>query len=380
MSEFFRALQQAERDRALREQNLREPGAPDDTARPTGVDVAASAAAAVDTEPPPVVPVSVIRDTFSEPVATRFEPQAVAEPTVEAVTAARPPREPAIEAPPLPEERARQARRRRAPDERATERAEPAEDVTADAHLVSLLDPAAFEAEQYRVLRHLVEHRRRVSQLTVIGVTSPGPSEGKTLTTLNLAGALAQNPGARVLIVELDLRHPSVDRRLGLPDAGDRGLTRAILARNLPLRALVRRHPQFNLSVLSAGYATSSPYELLSAPRLGELLDDARREFDCVVLDCPPVVPFPDCRVIGKAVDGFFIVVAADKTSRTMLEETLNVMDQDKVLGLVFNGDRRAAARYYGGVRPGGRGQRRRRDAEGERAALRLTRAGGERA
>jgi Mrp family chromosome partitioning ATPase len=150
-----------------------------------------------------------------------------------------------------------------------------------------------------------------------------------------------------VLVVELDLRQPSVDQRLGLPDAGERGLTRAVLIRDLSLHDLVRQHPQFNLSVLSAGYPSASPYELLSSPRLVELIDSARREFDYILLDCPPVVPFPDCRVIGKLVDGFFVVVAADRTPRRLLEETLNVMDPDKVLGLVFNGDRAAPAHSY---------------------------------
>jgi len=306
MSQFFKALQQAERDRALREQNGREPNggrehATDDRPRAAVVEVAEA-----PSPPPPPSPFAAPPRTRPEPVRRRERP--VVEP-----------------------------------------RTVFADDLAPDGHLVSLLQPAAFEAEQYRVLRHMVEQRRLTSQLTVIGVTSAGPGEGKTLTSLNLAGALAQNPGSRVLVIELDLRKPAVDGRLGLPDAGERGLTRSILMPHVRLSDIVRRHPHFNLSVVSAGYPSASPYELLSSPRLTELVEQARHEADYVVLDCPPVVPFPDCRIIGKLVDGFFVVVAADKTPRGMLEETLNVLGADKVLGLVFNGDQHATScAYYG--------------------------------
>src|SRR5262245_6751795 len=77
--------------------------------------------------------------------------------------------------------------------------------VEPDSHLVSFLDRASFEAEQYRILRHLVEERSRQTGLRILAVTSPGPGEGKTLTSLNLAGALAHAPGTRVLLIDADL-------------------------------------------------------------------------------------------------------------------------------------------------------------------------------
>jgi Mrp family chromosome partitioning ATPase len=77
------------------------------------------------------------------------------------------------------------------------------------------------------------------------------------------------------------------------------------------------------------------------------LLDAARHRYDYIVLDTPPVVPFPDCRVLGKLVDGFFLVVAAHRTPRGLLEEALNVTEPCKVLGLVFNGAERPLSSYY---------------------------------
>jgi len=166
------------------------------------------------------------------------------------------------------------------------------------------------------------------------------------MTSINLAGALAQDPTARVLIIDADLRRPSVDTRLG-GTGEEPGLIDAIMDPQRALTDVIRRRPEFNMSILPAGQATPTPYELLNSPRLAELLDAARRRFDYIVLDTPPVVPFPDCRVLGKLVDGFLLVVAAHRTPRGLLEEALNVMEPSKVLGIVFNEAERPLSSYY---------------------------------
>ena len=83
-------------------------------------------------------------------------------------------------------------------------------------HLVSLLAPHSDAAERYRMLRHVVESLRKNKNLQVLAVTSPGAADGKTTTSINLAGALAQSTAERVLLVDVDLRRPSVARQLGL--------------------------------------------------------------------------------------------------------------------------------------------------------------------
>jgi capsular exopolysaccharide synthesis family protein len=210
-----------------------------------------------------------------------------------------------------------------------------------DEHLVSLVSPASFPAEQYRALRHIVEEMHRASGLQVVAVTSPAPGDGKTTTAINLAGALAQAPGLRVLLVDADLRRasPSVPARLGLGDTGGPGLADAILNPPSSLLDVVRRHPRFTLSVLPGGRCPVAYYEILKSPRLGALLDEARQQYDYVILDTPPAIVVPDCRVIARWVDGFLIVVAAHRTPLRMVEETLSMVDPPKILGLVFNGD-----------------------------------------
>jgi len=210
-----------------------------------------------------------------------------------------------------------------------------------DEHLVSLVSPATFPAEQYRALRHSVEEMRRERGLQVIAVTSPTPGDGKTTTAINLAGALAQAPDLRVLLVEADLRRTSyrVPERLGLGGALGPGLAGAIMTPASSLNDVVRRHPRFALSVLPAGQSPVACYEVLKSPRLGDLLDEARQQYDYVIVDTPPAIAVPDCKVISRWVDGFLIVVAAHKTPLRLIEETLDTVDPAKTLGLVFNGD-----------------------------------------
>jgi Flp pilus assembly CpaE family ATPase len=166
-----------------------------------------------------------------------------------------------------------------------------------DEHLVSLITPDTFEADQYRVLRHTVEQRRRTAGLAIIGISSAGPGDGKTTTAINLAGALAQDRASRVLLVDCDLRSSAMARRLGLGEG--RGLVQAIVDPMLTLDDAIRHLPRFNLDVMAAGFETASPYELLKSPRLGDLFESARRRYDYVVVDTPPVGVLPKEALVG---------------------------------------------------------------------------------
>lgn len=216
-----------------------------------------------------------------------------------------------------------------------------------DPHLVSLLQPTSFEAEQYRGLRHLIEQMHLTKGISLVGVSSPSVGDGKTITAINLAGSLAQGPKTRVLLVETDLRRPSLARYLGLGHRHGSGLVEAILKPDLPLEVHLMTCPQFNLTVLPAGHPQLTSYELLNSPRFEALLDDARKQYDYVVLDTPPLIPLSDCRLIMKMVDTLILVVAAHQTPRKLVEEALNLLDPAKVLGIVFNNDDRPLAGYY---------------------------------
>lgn len=216
--------------------------------------------------------------------------------------------------------------------------------------LVSLLAPDSVDAERYRRLRYSVERLRKKNEGIVIGLTSPVSGDGKTLTSLNLAGALAQNPQARVLVIELDLRQPlhTVKNYLGSKKLGGAGVVDMIMDEALPWEKATYYIPDFNLYVLPAGSQTRSPYELLTSDRMGAILREARERYDYVIVDTAPVVVLPDSQLIADWVDGFLIVISADVTSRKLLEEALVLMGESKVLGLVFNGYTPFGANYGG--------------------------------
>jgi capsular exopolysaccharide synthesis family protein len=230
-----------------------------------------------------------------------------------------------------------------------------------DEHLVSLLTPASFAAERYRTLRNVLEQLRKSARISIVAITSPTIGDGKTLTAANLAGSLAQAPGARVLLVEADLRRPALRRYLGLGFEGRPGLVDLVLEPRLKLTRVVTPCPPFGLTVLLAGQVPMAPYEVLKSPRLAELLEEARAAYEYVIVDVPPLTPIPDCRVVGKFVDGFFVVVAAHRTPRKLVEEALHGLEPEKILRIVFNEDDGSASGYspvYGANGNGGAGSR----------------------
>lgn len=214
-----------------------------------------------------------------------------------------------------------------------------------EGHLVSLLAPTSMEAEQYRTLRTMLEAKRREEGPLILAVSSPGVGDGKTTTAINLAGVLAEGEEPRVLLLDADLRNPSVASKLGfLRFRG--GLAAALRGRSADLDGLITRRSPYRIDLILAGESTTAPYELLKSKVFAELLNEMRRVYDFVIVDTPPIVSLPDCRLLGGMVDGFIIVVAADKTPRKLVEEALNSLNPDKVLGFVFNNDQGLMSRY----------------------------------
>ena len=339
MSTFFKALEQAERDRNGRQREGTS-RAPSSTTVPDASGAAASHA------------VEIVSAPAQAPSPSRFESAAgpVSRP---ARSADRTPADHLISsaAPAMPAAPS-------APGDRAAFNVPAATPGEIDEHLVSLVQPSSFASEQYRVLRHAVEQLHRTAGHSIFAVGSPSASDGKTTTALNLAGALGQAADARVLLVEADLRCPTMAQRLGLDGSQLPGLVQAIQSPDMGIADVARQLTPYNLSVALAGESAATPYEVLKSSRLGELLEQARRLYDYVVIDTPPIVAFPDCRILNNWVDGWFIVVAAHRTSRKLLEESLDLMEESKTIGFVFTHDERfrANARYYGAyysARPG---------------------------
>ena len=215
-----------------------------------------------------------------------------------------------------------------------------------DTHLVSLTAPASFAAEQYQGLRLTMERLARSRDMKVIAISSPAAGDGKTVTAINLAGALARGGDERVLLIDADLRRPSVARQLAMTDART-GLADALANSGTALTDVVRSLPQFNLDVIPAGTLRTGISQILRSPRLDAFIQEARQRYAYIVLDTPPLLPVFDSALLAKSVDGVLMVVSANQTPRKLLGEALNMLDASKVLGIVFNRDERPLFGYY---------------------------------
>jgi capsular exopolysaccharide synthesis family protein len=214
-----------------------------------------------------------------------------------------------------------------------------------DSRLVSLTHPGSFAAEQYQGLRLTIERLTRNSGAQVIAITSPAAGEGKTLTAVNLAGALARESEARVLLIDADLRRPSVATKLGL--AATPGLTDLLSNDSRELSQFARVVSPFQLWAVPSGHAGAAIHRLLRSPRFEPLLQRAKREYDVIIVDTPPLLPVFDSAVLSRIVDQMLVVVAANQTPRKLLGEALNLVDPAKVMGIVFNRDDRPLFGYY---------------------------------
>jgi len=200
--------------------------------------------------------------------------------------------------------------------------------------LVGGLAPKSLAAEQYRQLRTRLAHFEGTSNLRTVLVTSPQKGEGKSVTSANLALTMAQELQRRVILVDADLRKPSLQALFGL--AGGPGLSE-LLTGAAELKDVMTFLPDHNLTVIHAGSCPANPAELLGSTAMRRLLDQLRTRFDRIILDTPPVLPLADVAVLAPLVDGTLLVVRAGVTPKPAIENALRAFDSSRLLGVVLN-------------------------------------------
>jgi capsular exopolysaccharide synthesis family protein len=201
--------------------------------------------------------------------------------------------------------------------------------------LVSITQPRSPYCEEYRNLRTQLLHKSKKRKLQAIVVASAGPSEGKSVTALNLSWLFAQADGVRVLIIDSDLRRPSLAGYLGL-DPHHEGLSE-LLAEDSPLVSRVIRLQPAGLFVLPGGKARSDVAEMLSGPRFAEILSEARAHFDFVIIDAPPLGIFTDASLLINLSDGAMLVIRAGHTKYKDVDRILDSLPRERMLGTVLN-------------------------------------------
>ncbi len=201
-------------------------------------------------------------------------------------------------------------------------------------HLVAVSQPRSAYCEQFRSLRTRILQAGERLQTRAIVVTSAGIAEGKTLTALNLAWLLAQTEGVRALIIDSDLRQPCATDYLGIETPF--GLSEVLGGQVTLEQAIVRLDPA-GLYLLPGGKPRDDVAELLSGPSYARILNEARRMFDYIIIDAPPLGIFTDASVLMTRADGALLVVRAGKTRYSVVDKLLEQIPKDRMMGVVLN-------------------------------------------
>jgi capsular exopolysaccharide synthesis family protein len=209
-----------------------------------------------------------------------------------------------------------------------------------------LESPNSIFSESVRTVRTAVLLSAIDNPHRVIAVTSTVPGEGKTTIAINLAFALGQLK--RVLIIDADIRRPTVGSAIGEGMDQGPGLV-DFLAGEAVIKECIRKTPNPNVFVLPAGKRFNSPLELISSQKFGETIEGLKEKFDIVVIDCPPLKPVSDSLIISRYANAVIFIVKADATPHQLVSAALKRMNRfgAPLLGVVLNQvDYKKADRY----------------------------------
>jgi protein-tyrosine kinase len=203
--------------------------------------------------------------------------------------------------------------------------------------IVTLTEPDSPAAEEYRKLKAMViKLTQEDARRTAIMVTSANSGEGKSLTSINLAISLAQEVNHNALLIDADLRRPSIAAYLGI--TAETGLAECLRDGVDVSSAIIGTHVP-KLDILPAGKSVSNPVELLSSPKMKSLLLELKRLYPerYLIIDTPPTLPFAESQIISMLVDGLLFVVKEGETTVHDLQDALDILKGTKLLGISYN-------------------------------------------
>jgi capsular exopolysaccharide synthesis family protein len=203
----------------------------------------------------------------------------------------------------------------------------------ADGKLVVMPTVPAAAVEQYRRLAASLHYTRLEKNTKVVMVTSASPGEGKTLTSTNLALTLSQSYRRRVLLIDADLRRPSIHQIFKVPNV--LGLSDALKS-NEDEKLSVVEVSEF-LTVLPAGRPDPDPMSSLTSERMARILREAAAHYDWVLIDTPPVGFLSDAKLLVAKVDVAVFVVRAGKSPYRLIQRALDAVGRNRIMGVVLN-------------------------------------------
>ncbi len=212
--------------------------------------------------------------------------------------------------------------------------------------LITQVRPQSQMAESYRALRTSLLLSNLGAPPRVIMVTSALPQEGKTTTSINCAVVLAQK-GIRVLLIDADLRRPSIHKTLGMGPRS--GLSNVLTGSATLEQAITRSSILPNLDVLPAGTPPPNPAELLASTNMRDVLQQLRGQYDHVVVDTPPTLSVTDAVVLSPRADAIVLVIRSGQTTKQALRRSRDILMQvnAKVSGVLLNAVDLCSPDYY---------------------------------
>ncbi len=209
---------------------------------------------------------------------------------------------------------------------------------------IAILRPESYIAEQFRTLRGRLEAISDQTPIATVGVTSANAGEGKSTAAVNLAVVTAMGVDTKVIVVDCDLRRPTIHKTLGVTP--ETGLTELLLGQ-VSLDEAVVKVEGTSLEAILVRQQPDNPSELLASAQMERLIEELVSRYDRVILDTPACLGLPDAKIVSDLCDGIVVVVRANKTPREEVNAVLEILDRRKILGMVLN-DADAERESYG--------------------------------
>ena len=213
---------------------------------------------------------------------------------------------------------------------------------------VSILEFFAVDSPFATEFRRMLQRVRNLpdrQDLKVVMVTSATLSEGKS-TVCSFLAATAARKGLKTLLVDCDLRRPTIHKLLALPRAN--GMAEMLLE-GIPAASVTKKTPLETLDVITAGRMDAHPEEVFDAGAIGTILTDLKFYYDMILVDSPPVIPVSDPMLLAPEVDGVLLVIKAGVTQREITRRAADILSADcqNLLGIILNNINQCLPKYY---------------------------------
>jgi len=216
--------------------------------------------------------------------------------------------------------------------------------VSPQSHLVSVTDKDSLAAEKFRFLAVRLRQMRQVRNLKKVLITSSVPQEGKSTVAANVACALGRRVRQRTLLIDGDLRRPSLSNLFSLGKIP--GLCEWLQGDSGPAQSIFHLE-DVGIWILPAGSTPRNPLELMQSGKLSVLLAQLSAWFDWIIIDSPPVLPLADTSVWARLADGVVLVTRQGTSEKRQLQRGLEVIERTKLIGALLNSSSNAAHNHY---------------------------------